>query len=56
MKAMATITAAVLLAVHAIGAHAPETTRVQGPQGAQDVVAEGRHRQSTRVRCGRESC
>ena len=34
MKAMATMTAAVLLAVHAIGAQAPETTRVQGPQGA----------------------
>ena len=34
MKAMATMTAAVLLAVHAIGAEAPETTRVQGPQGA----------------------
>ena len=34
MRAMATMTAAVLLAVHAIGAHSPETTRVQGPQGA----------------------
>ena len=34
MKAMATMTAAVLLAVHAVGAQAPQTTGVQGPQGA----------------------
>ena len=33
MRVMATMTAAVLLAVHAIGAHAPETTGVQAPQG-----------------------
>ena len=56
MRVMATMTAAVLLAVHAIGAHAPEAAGVQGPQGAEGVVAERRHHPSTHERCGRESC